>query len=141
MSEPGAPREAGGANEGPDPNTLPETTETRRPLGLTVLLVALVALNVAAGLQGLDRRANLFGYYPRLTPTLYAAWIAGPLLTILGCLGLWLLRRWGLWVATGAWALVMAVDLWAGITFHALVSTAAMWLVIIMVRPVRHALK
>jgi hypothetical protein len=151
MSEAGAPRDSGAhevapesSSQGEEPaaaDTLPETTSLERPLTLTVLLLAVAAFNVYTARRGMALRAELLAAYPRLNPALFGVWLLAPAVTIAGCAGLWFMRRWGLWLVTAAWAMAMAVDLWAGITFHALIATAAMWLVVIAVRPVRHGLR
>jgi hypothetical protein len=148
MSEAGVPRDSGAHDDAPGQtatpspaDALPETTSARRPLALTVLLLVIAAFSVYTARRGMTLRAEMLAAYPRLNSVLFDVWLASPAVTIAGCAGLWFLRRWGLWLVTAAWAMVMVVDLWAGITFHALVATAAMWLIVIAVRPVRHALR
>ena len=140
MSEPAATGPANAPRPG-DAEALPSTTATRRPWPLTVLLALVVLANAIGLWQGVTRRAELFTLFPKLSPLAYGAWLAAPALAIAGCAGLWALRRWGLWAITVAWVIAGVADMTMGATSNALFVTAATWLVIIAVRPVRHALR
>jgi hypothetical protein len=141
ISDPGASESAGPGSPPASDATLPGTTATRRPWPLAALLTLLAIVSAIGLWQGVNRRAELSASFPKLSPLVYDAWLAGPALTIVGCVGLWFLRRWGLWAVLLAWAIVIVADVAAGATSHALFATAATWLVIIAVRPVRHALR
>lgn len=140
---PGA--ESGGMPETPPgepaPGPLEADPEARRPPQLSVLLAVIAASQALAMFKGLADRAQLLREIPQLTPTLFAVWMAAAALAIAGALGLWRLRRWGLYLIGLSWALAVIVDLAVGATNHAFLVTGMMWLVVLFVRPVRAALK
>ncbi len=112
-----------------------------RPLRLSVLLVAIVALNAAGLVKGIAGRDALMREIPQLTPALHAVWVTAPVLAILGAIGLWRLRRAGLYLIGLGWLAAVIVDLRLGATYHAILATGLMWLVVIYVRQVREALR
>lgn len=67
-----------------------------RPPRLSVVLV-LIGLQNAIGIGILLlRRSNLTEQFPRLTEPLHTLALIGSLLAILGAIGVWQWRRWGL---------------------------------------------
>lgn len=134
MSEsPGiAPAEAGDAAAAEVP---------ARPLRLSILLAVIGLMNLAGLARGLTGRAQLLAEIPQLSPTLFSVWLAAPLLAIAGAIGLWNLRRWGLYLLALSWAVAVVVDVIIGATNHAFLATGIMWLLVLFVRPVRSALK
>jgi len=123
------------------PGEVAAATPARRPLQLTILLAVLLLMNVAGLVRGLTARAQILQEIPRLTPTLFSLWLAAPPLTILGILGLWNLRRWGLYLIGFGWVLAIVVDMLVGATNQAILATGLMWLVVLFVRPVRGELR
>jgi len=123
------------------PGEVAATPRARRPLPLTILLAVLLLMNVAGLGRGLTAREQILQEIPRLTPTLFALWLAAPPLTILGILGLWNLRRWGLYLIGLGWVIAVVVDTLVGATPHAILATGLMWLVVLFVRPVRSELR
>lgn len=134
MSEgPGtAPAEAGDAAAAEVP---------ARPLRLSILLAVIGLMNLAGLARGLTGRAQLLAEIPQLSPTLFSVWLAAALLAIAGAIGLWNLRRWGLYLLGLSWAVAVVVDVIIGATNHAFLATGIMWLLVLFVRPVRSALK
>lgn len=113
----------------------------RRPLQLSILLAVIVAMNILGGIKGLTTRDELFRLIPGLTPTLFAVWSSTPPIAIAGAIGLWNLRRWGLYLLGLGWTVAVVVDVIIGATNHAFLATGIMWLVVLFVRPVRGALR
>ena len=114
---------------------------TGRPLQLSILLLVLLAMNAFGFAKGLATRDQLLREIPSLTPTMFTVWLASSLVAIAGVFGLWNLRRWGLYLIGLSWATVVVLDLMVGATWHVLLATGVMWLVVLFVRPVRAALK
>jgi len=112
-----------------------------RPAALSVLLAVILVMNVLGLVKGVMDREHLMREIPRLTPALFALWVTAPPLAIAGALGLWNLRRWGLYLIGLGWAVAVIVDLIVGATQHAFLATGIMWLVVLFVRPVRGALR
>ena len=112
-----------------------------RPLQLSILLIVLLVMNAFGFAKGVATRDQLLKEIPGLTPTMFTVWLAGSLVAIAGVLGLWSLRRWGLYLIGLAWATTVVLDLMIGATWHVLLATGLMWLVVLFVRPVRAALK
>lgn len=127
----------------PSPSSLPSApgSPARRPIQLTILLAVLLLMNAAGLVRGLTAREQILQEIPRLTPALFTLWLAAPPLTILGILGLWNLRRWGLYLIGLGWVLAIVVDMLVGATNHAILATGLMWLVVLFVRPVRGELR
>ncbi|MEO5617362.1 MAG: hypothetical protein ABIS67_06295 [Candidatus Eisenbacteria bacterium] len=113
----------------------------RRPLQLPILLAVILVLNVLGLIKGWTGRDQLMREIPQLTPALFAVWLAAPPLAIAGAVGLWNLRRWGLYLTGLGWLLAVIVDLIVGATNHAFLATGIMWLVVLFLRPVRTALR
>jgi len=129
---------------GPEPPPAAGETDPARParpLGLTILLGVILVTNTLGLSRGIAAREALLSEIPRLTPTLWALWLAAAVLAIAGALGLWNLRRWGLYLVGLGWAVAVVVDLMVGATQHAFLATGVMWLVVLFVRPVRGALR
>jgi hypothetical protein len=124
-----------------EPESLEPEQVSKRPMRLSILLAVIFVMNVLGGIKGLTSREELFRLIPGLSPTLFAVWAATPVLAIAGAIGLWNLRRWGLYLIGLSWAVAVTVDLIIGATNHAFLATGIMWLVVLFVRPVRAALK
>lgn len=126
----------------PDEQSAPAAeVPARRPPQLSILLAVIFALNVLGMIKGLTGREQLMRDIPRLTPALFSVWLLAPPLAIAGALGLWKLRRWGLYLLGLGWVVAVVVDVIVGATNHAFLATGIMWLVVLFVRPVRAALK
>ena len=157
MSEPGDSRDEPGVPNDPEPSTsatgtgAPDDLDatpgpddpqlTSRPLPLTVLLAVVFAINVLGLMRGFATRDTMLHEIPKFTPALFGLWTAGQAANCVGAIGLWFLRRWGLYLLALAWALSAFVDVRLAATGQAIVVTGVFWLVVLFVRPVRAALK
>ena len=124
------------ANPEPVPDAVP-----LRPLPLAVLLALIVAMNALGALKGWTLREELMRTIPKLTPAMFGLWALAPPIAIAGAVGLWCLRRWGLYLLGISWALAVIVDVVIGATNHAFLATGVMWLVVMFSRPIRGALR
>jgi len=115
--------------------------DSARPIPLSILLAVVFALNALGLLRGLATRDVVMHEIPKFTPLLFGLWTGAQAAAVLGAIGLWLLRRWGLYLLAASWAVATFVDVRLGATGHAILVTGMFWLVVLFVRPVRAALR
>lgn len=106
-----------------------------RPLGLTAVLVALIALTLVGGANALARRADFFGEFPRFTPALWAGYLAWVPLGIASKVGMLLWRRWGFWLTCVGAVFVAGIELYVGMGLKTLRVLVALALVVGLTRP------
>lgn len=114
---------------------------TARPLTLSILLIVVFVLNALGLARGLATRDVVMHEIPKFTPLLFGLWTGAQAAAVLGAIGLWLLRRGGLYLLAASWAVSTFVDVRLGATAHAILVTGMFWLVVLFVRPVRAALR
>ncbi len=99
-------------------------------------LVGLLALaNVYGIWLGTTHRSELVETYPRLA-AVWPAYLACPVVSLVALAAVWRMRRWGVWLALFAGAVVMGIELYAcGPAPHTLRVPVAMMLLLFAVRP------
>ena len=109
-------------------STTPANSPPRieRPRALLIYL-CVASLGLAVGLfKALSMRDELIARYPRLEPPLFWVYFATLPLQLLGIVGLWRMRRWGLHLSLLLAAIVLAIDLAVGMAWQHPLAVALM---------------
>ena len=108
---------------------------SRRPLALTLVLLALIVLTLVGGANAVSHRADFFGEFPRFTPALWAVYLAWVPIGIASKVGMLLWRRWGFWLTCVGALFVAAIELYVGMGLKTLRVAIALALIVALTRP------
>lgn len=106
-----------------------------RPLGLTLLLAALIAAMLFGGSFGLTHRAEFFARFPRFTSPLWYAYLACVPLGIAANVALLLWRRWGFYLVGTTSLLLAGIELYVGVGPKLLRVPVSLALLAVLARP------
>lgn len=107
----------------------------RRPLALTVVLLALIGLTLFGGFTAVTRRQEFLEQFPRFTPALWALYLAWVPVGITAKIAMLMWRRWGLWLTVVGAVFVAAIELYVGMGLKTLRVAIALALIVVLTRP------
>lgn len=90
---------------------LAEGVSPRRPLALTLVLLALIAATLFGGFTAVTRREEFLAQFPRFTPILWASYLAWVPVGIAAKVAMLLWRRWGCWLTCIGALFVATIEL------------------------------
>ena len=110
----------------------------KRPLGLSIILVLLIAANIYGGTTVLLRWSEFLQQFPSLSPVSLAALGLSAVVSIIGRIGIWMWKRWAVILVTFMALLVLIMEIaFLGATLKTFRIPISYALLILFLWPVR----
>ena len=113
----------------------------KRTRGLSIIII-LLTLSNGAGIYKVLFMANQFSKIFTFLPPEDVKWlIAIPLISIVSLAAIWFGRRWGIFLATLAFAVVLFLDVYYKVWAHAFLATAGFSILMFFCRQSRQSFR